>query len=195
MYLHTDDILVSPVSANELVDYARLDSDDPTIENMLLSATSLVSSFLKLTLISRTWTLKYKNWPTSGTNTRSYLSKSMLRYNQCIELPNANLIAIDSVKINGELTTEYRQVDAKPVYLEFDSIALTDNDEYALEVVYDAGFGTTASDVPDPIKNAILMVATYLHTKNGVCDSYAAIKNSGASELLAPYAVKAGIAI
>lgn len=195
MHIVTDDALVSPVSDSELIDYARLDSDDPTVSTVLLSATSIVFAFLKQDLLTRTWTLTYKDWPICGTDTYPSLSRQNYAYKQRIELPYTNLLSVTSVTVNGELFTDYQAIKGKPYSLEFDSIGYANDDGDALVIVYDAGFGALASDVPQPIKNAVLMVATYLHSHNGMCDFGDALSMSGAKQLLTPYAVKAGIVI
>ncbi len=195
MYTSTNDRLISPVFANELADYARLDSDDPTIDAMLLSATSIVLAYTKLEMIKRRYTLRFKHWPTVGISTARNLSPSMMIYKQDIELPFANLIEVVSVKVNGTLTDDYVVFEGRPDKLHFDSIYINDDDTYALEVIYDAGYGASGYDVPQAVRNAILMVASHLHTKNGVCNYGNAVKDSGAAELLTPYSVRAGISI
>ena len=195
MDIVTDDALVSPVSDSELIDYAKLDSDDQTVSTVLLSATSIVFAFLKQDLLTRTWTLTYKDWPICGTDTYPSLSRQNYAYKQRIELPYTNLLSVTSVTVNGELFTDYEIVKGKPYLLDFDSIGYANDDSDALVVVYDAGFGALASDVPQPIRNAILMTATYLHSHNGMCDFGDALSMSGAKQLLTPYAVKAGIVI
>ena len=83
----TMDALVSPATAQELVDWARLDSDDPKIESSLLVATRLVISFLKLDLLPRTYTLTYEDWPIVGTVSGGILSQQNYALKSRIELP------------------------------------------------------------------------------------------------------------
>ena len=99
MYLNTVDPIVSPVTNQALIDWARLDESDPTVTSCLTIATSLVISYLKLDLLNRNWSLRFKEWPTVGTNMRDAISPNTFYFRQIVELPNANLQSITSVKI------------------------------------------------------------------------------------------------
>lgn len=193
----TMDALVSPATAQELVDWARLDSDDPKIESSLLVATRLVISFLKLDLLPRTYTLTYEDWPIVGTVSGGILSQQNYALKSRIELPYANTISITSVTVNGVAlaSTEYRIIKGKPDRIQFDQFGYSTSDNTALEVVYTAGYGATFADVPVPIIQAVVMVAGYVHTHAGGCDMASAVKSSGASELLTPYAAMAGLSL
>jgi uncharacterized phiE125 gp8 family phage protein len=194
MHLHTDDVLKSPVFPSELVAFARLDEDDPLIETVLLSATHAVFAFLKQDLLTRTWTLTHRYWPTSGTGFRSSIIKQLYANDCYIDLPYTNLIGIDSVLVCGEASTDYLINPGKPYSIEFNNYS-TSSDQNALVVTYKAGFGDNTADIPQPIRNAIMMAAGYIHAHNGACDYTDALTSSGAKQLLIPYAVKAGIVI
>ena len=195
MDIRTNDPLQSPVFASELAAYARLDSDDPIIDTVLLSATQAVINFLKLDLMTRTWVLTHRCWPTAGTATYPHISPNSNGYLTRIELPYTNLVSVDSVSVNGEASTDYKVSEGKPYTLEFDTFSNYDSEQNALVVTYKAGFGEGTADVPQPIRNAIMMAAGYIYAHNGVCDYGDAIAMSGAKQLLVPYAVKAGIVI
>ena len=190
----TVDPLVSPATAQELIDWARLDSDDPKIESSLLVATQLVISFLKLELLPRTYTLTYEDWPTVGTEYGSHLSRRTYSNKFRIDLPYANLLSVESVKLNGVVTlaTDYRVIPGKPAQIQFDEIGYNEVDNAALEIVYSAGYGPTFANVPSPIIQSIVMVAAYIHSHSG-CDMGQAISGSGASQMLRPYAVMGGM--
>lgn len=195
MQLKTNDPIVSPVDSADFINWARLDSDDPTVAPLLISATAIVISFLKQDLINREWTLTHQDWPIAGTAAWPSISRQTYRVKARIDLPYAMLQSVTSVKVNGELSTDYDTIKGKPDQLEFDDYSVSDGDNPALEVVYTAGFGETADDVPDEIKNAIMMVGTYLHSHNGMCDYGDAVKMSGAAALLTPYAVCGGMVL
>ena len=192
----TLDPLIAPVTDQELVDWARLDSDDPKIGPSLIMATSLVISFLKLDLLQRTYTLTHDDWPTVGTTTGSKLSRQTYASNPRIDLLYANLLSITTVKVNGVLLTtdDYRLIAGKPYKLEFQTFSQSVSyfKEFpAIEIVYEAGYAL-ATSIPDPIKQAVLIVASYLIMNSG-CAAGNAINESGAAELLRPYAVNAGM--
>ena len=195
MNIETNDPLESPVFASELVNYAKLDSDDPMIETVLLSATSAVFSFLKQDLMTRTWTLTYRDWPSVGAPYYNQLYRRGYHLKHCIDLPYTNLVSVDSALLNGEASTDYLVNAGKPYALEFDSFGIGSGDSNAIEITYKAGFGTSTADVPQPIRNAIMMAAGYIYAHNGACDYNDALSMSGAKQLLTPYAVKAGLVI
>jgi uncharacterized phiE125 gp8 family phage protein len=196
MYLNTVEEIRSPVSARSLIDWARLDENDPTVTSCLNIATSLVISYLKLDLLNRTWSLKFKEWPSVGTYMRDSISPNTLYARSIIELPNANLQSITSVKINNVLTTDYTVLDVNPAAIQFDDIATHDSDNYALEIEYIAGYGTNQNDVPMPIRDAILMTAAYISENRGGCSAGgSALDMSGAKMLLSSYAIRGGIVL
>ncbi|APC46532.1 gene transfer agent protein [Alteromonas phage PB15] len=195
MNIETNDPLESPVFASDLVNYAKLDSDDPMIETVLLSATSAVFSFLKQDLMTRTWTLTYRDWPSVGAPYYNQLYRRGYHLKHCIELPYTNLVSVDSVLLGGEASTDYLVNAGKPYVLEFDNFTTSSDDQNAIEITYKAGFGASSVDVPQPIRNAIMMAAGYIYAHNGACDYNDALAMSGAKQLLTPYAVKAGLVI
>ena len=195
MHLRTDDPLKSPVFASELVSWARLDSDDPMIESALIAATSAVFAFLKQDLTTRTWTATFEDWPTNGTYSYPSISPANYGSRRRIELPYTNLISIDEVRINGELEAEYRIIKGKPYCIQFDNWGYTTDDIDALAITYKAGYGESTADVPEAIRKAIMLAATYIIAHNGECDAGDSLSLSGAKPLLVPYAVKAGITI
>lgn len=195
MNIETNDLLASPVFASELANYAKLDSDDPMIDTVLLSATSAVFSFLKQDLMTRTWTLTYRYWPSVGAPYYNQIYRRGYSLRHCIELPYTNLVSVDSVLLDGEASTDYLINSGKPYALEFDNFYTGNDDANAIEITYKAGFGESTADVPQPIRNAIMMTAGYIYAHNGACDYNDALAMSGARQLLTPYAVKAGIVI
>lgn len=192
----TVDPLISPAGAQDLIDWARLDSDDPKIGASLLIATKLVTTFLSLEILPRTYTLTYEDWPIVGTVAGRGLSPVNYANKTRVDLPYANAISITSVSVNGELLTtdDYRLIKGRPDQIQFKTIGYNDIDSTAIEIVYVAGYGLTSASVPAPIIQAITMVAGYIHAHAGACNMGNAVRSSGASELLTPYAVMAGLA-
>lgn len=195
MFLTTSDQIVPPVSSQELADWSRLDSDDPTLRTALYIATNAVISYLKLDLINRSWLLRYREWPKIGTKLDYSISRNQSYWREIIELPNANLQSIESVKVNGVLTTDYIVLDGNPSAIQFETVPTYDNDNYALEVEYTAGYGSASAQVPEPIRTAIIMVASYISEHRGGCDTGNALEMSGAKSLIASYAIRGGIVL
>lgn len=195
MFLTTTDQIRPPVSTQELADWSRLDSDDPTLTSALIIATNAVISYLKLDLINRSWSLRYREWPKIGTTRLYGISPNRSYHKEIIELPNANLRSIESVKVNGVLTTDYIVLDGSPSALQFDSVPVYDDENYALEVEYTAGYGSSSNDVPQPIRTAILMAASYISEHRGGCNMGDTLDMSGAKSLLASYAIRGGVVL
>ena len=60
----------------------------------------------------------------------------------------------------------------------------------AIEVVYVAGYGDAATDVPAPLKRAVKQLAGYLYAHRGDgCDVEDAYSKSGASGIVGRYKV------
>lgn len=176
MNISTSDQLVSPVIKSEFSDWAKLDSDDPTIDACLSLATSAVINFLKQDLLNRKWTLT-----TTPNNT-------------IIELPYTKLVSIESITLDGEsiAPTDYKAQAGKPYKIAFNNMVIGGSE---LVIEYIAGFGEQPHQVPNEIKNAIKMVATYVHSHNGACDGAHALEASGAKSFIIQHAVNGGIAI
>ncbi len=181
---------VSPVSATELNDWVRgLDECDPMLKVVLKAATGFVIDWLELELLSRDRLATWKDWPVIGTPTAG-ISHTNATYKTTLEIPYANLITMDAVLIDGALVTDYHLfTDQRPALIDLrDVFSVSDYDEPAIQIQYQAGFGG-ADDVPDDIKIGIMMLAGYMYDKRGACDLGEALSNSGAKSLLQPHKV------
>lgn len=188
----------SPVTQIELADWLRGDEGDPIYSGLLVSATSIVINYLQRELIARDWILTYQDWPTGGTMVINSLSQNTACYQNRIELPYANLIGVDAVIAYGEALTadDYTIINQLPAQLCFESFGgyYSGCSDPALQVQYRAGFGEVGSDVPEPIKQGLLMVAGYLYLNRG-CSSQDALNNSGAGVALQPFRVRGGVIV
>jgi len=195
MSFTTNDGLIAPVSTLELSDWARLDIDDPTLQGSLISATQLVISYLKQDLITRQYQLKLVDWPSDYKTNYNHLSRPSSIYKLDIDLPMANIQSITEVRVLGVATTDYVLFSEKQAFIRFNNVYL-DNDLTlnAIEVDYLAGFGYSVNDIPEPIKQAVLMVAAHIVLHRG-CNGSDALKMSGAMGLLIPFAVNGGFVI
>lgn len=183
----TTDATVSPVSIGDAVEFLGLPSGmgNPVVDSLLLAATDAVVSFTGKDLLTREWTLTHWDWPTWGTLARRNVGMPTGDYRREIELPYATTANVLSVESYGEAVTEFEARDASII------IGGTGqsggNDDPAIVVVYEAGFGPDASDVPAAIRQAVLMHAAWLYEHRGECDADMGIIRSGAASLLAPW--------
>lgn len=183
----TSDPLVAPVSASDAADYIGCDSSDPLLPGILMSATDAVIQHLGLDLLKRSWVLTHWDWPAIGTITSPNLGSRQWSAAGEIALPFANLVSVTSVTVYGT-TLAADQYDARGNRLRFDTPSISyDSDDAAIIVEYDAGYGENNSDVPDSIKQAILMVASFLFEHRGSCDATGALTKSGAQFALQPH--------
>jgi uncharacterized phiE125 gp8 family phage protein len=189
MIARTNDPLVSPVTASELADYLGLpNATDPSLDGILIGATSATIRFLHYDLITRDWTLTHWDWPYSGTKTRPTLSREPSSLDREIYIPYGLVTAVASVEIYGNATTNYVQRNDAIVFPKgTQSDEYKDNADPAIVVSYSAGFGATAADVPGAIKQGITMAAAFMYEHRGECEADQALKRSGAVEILQPF--------
>jgi len=181
--------VVSPVTEQALIDYLVLPATDPNLAGLLKSATGAVIRYLGYDLLARDWVLKHWDWPTSGTTANPTLSGQAGYAKREIVLPYANILSVDSVLVYGTASTDY---ETRTDSIVFGSSAVIfsndgDNQDPAIEVGYSAGFGATDDDVPEEIKEAILLLAAFMYEHRGACSSLNQIKESGAESLLIPW--------
>ena len=184
MTARTNDPLVSPVTNAEAADFIGVDSTDPILPGLLLSATDAVIRAIQYDLEPRDWTLTLWDWPTIGTRTAPNIGRAMYEFKREIELPYAALISVESVTAYGNPVADFIQRENSIVLsrgLARETYA--DNEDPAIVVEYRAGF----DPVPEPIKQAILMVMAFLFEHRGACDGQEALWRSGAKSLLTPW--------
>ena len=184
MTAKTNDPLVSPVTNAEAANFIGADDTDPILPGLLLSATDAVIRAIQYDLEPRDWKLTLWEWPIVGTRTAPNLARAPYSFKREIELPYAALISVTSVTSYGDPVTDFTQREtsiimprglAKETY--------KDNDDPAIVVEYRAGF----DPVPEPIRQAIIMVAAFLFEHRGACDGQEALWRSGAKSLLVPW--------
>jgi len=179
----------SPVSSSDLAAWLRTDdTSDPMLSVCWSAATNAVIEFLKLDLLSRDRLLTLAEWPTKGTKTHG-LGRSTIEYCDTVELPYTNLLNVDGIEVFGAITTDYEIMQGNPAKIRFThtSIAYNDQDP-AIVIQYQAGYGADSELVPEAIKIAITMLAGYVFMHRGSCDMTQAMEKSGAKMMLIPYA-------
>lgn len=181
--------LTPPVTTQELADWLRLDdATDPVLNGILLASTSYVIERLQSELINRTRTVTYQHWPTVGRIPNVSISHTEAEFVREIKLPYATLVSVKLVELYGEAFTDYTIQQTTPATLYMSSgTFVAPQTEPAIYVEYTAGYGATATDVPDAIKAGVTMLAAYMYEHRGACDAMQAFNNSGAKELLTPY--------
>jgi hypothetical protein len=194
----TNDPIESPVTAQELADWLRLDdASDPVLPGMLTLATQLVEDYLNLALLVRTFNLVYSHWPMLGSPAGG-LSRRGDYPAAAIALPFAayELVQVESLALYGDASTDFQITSGQPATLEFTTTLahVLNPPEPAIVCIYSSGYDEDAASnsarndgVPGAIKQGLLIVAGYLFKNRGACNIQDAIKDSGANVILYPF--------
>lgn len=206
----TTDALVEPVTAAELRTQLRTDSTnlpDSEAENLVKMARVYLEDMTSLAMIDQTWTLTLDEWPQrldgvwwdgirDGAISELYNPANL----SSVFLPRFPLDSITSVTVYDEASNatavtiaDTFDIDTyqKPGRMTLKRgatwpVAMRANN--AVVVVYVAGYGPAASDVPLPVKQAVLLMAVGLYANRGDgCDMGQLYKTSGAELMLSPY--------
>ena len=182
----TQGATVSPVALADALAFVGLPGPtDPLMDGLLIAATDAVINYIGFDLLTREWTLTHWDWPTYGTLAARNLGRATGAYAREISLPYARNADVASVTIYGEAELTFTNRGRSIVLRGSGRDGF--NDDPAIVVVYDAGFGPDASDVPAQIKQAILMLAAWLYEHRGQCDAADGIQKSGAASILTPW--------
>ena len=177
---------VSPVPLADALEFASLPGPtDPLMEALLIAATDAVINYIGFDLLTREWTLTHWDWPTYGTLAARNLGQPTGSFAREISLPYARNATVVSVTSYGEPQLTFTNRGRSIVLRGSDRDGF--NDEPAIVVVYEAGFGADPSDVPAQIRQAILMLAAWLYEHRGQCDAPDGVQKSGAASILTPW--------
>lgn len=159
---------VEPVSLDEVLVHTHADSgpEDSYFTDILVpAARQKAEEYQNRAYLTQTLRLVFDGYPSGS-----------------IELPYSPVISVDSVKYYGTDSTEYEipltnldvDVTADPCVinlkygLTMPSTTLRANSGF--QVNYTAGYGATASQVPQKVKLAILFLVGYWYREKGVTD-------------------------
>lgn len=136
----------------------------------------LITSLIKT---ARQWCEGYQN--------RSYITRTITlktdRFPNVFRLPRPQLLTVTSIKyidLNGVQQTLAASVYDLDLYSQPGRVALAYNQSWpsirgdinSVEVIYTAGYGATAANVPDNIKAAIKLLVAHLYEhRSAVCDA------------------------
>jgi uncharacterized phiE125 gp8 family phage protein len=168
---------IEPISTADAKAHLRVDSsaDDALIDGLVAAARLICENICQRSFIETTWLLTLDHFPPTcyGDSTRS-LERQYSGRNGVIVFPWAQPTAVDSVKyidINGVQqtvpTSDYifdgRSLKGRltPAYAK--TWAPTRSIINAVEIQFKAGFGTSASDVPQSVTAAIKLVLGVLY--------------------------------
>ncbi len=151
-----------PVSKSTAKDHLRVDftNDDSMIERQIESARRYIEKVSGLSLIDQTWRWTRDRFP-----------------GDVFDIPRPPLQSVNSIKYtdsDGNTST----VSSSKYIVDTDStpgrVALKDDEDWpnvdpqlqvvnGVEINFDAGYGSSASDVPSDLRDAILLVVGHLY--------------------------------
>jgi uncharacterized phiE125 gp8 family phage protein len=199
---------VEPVTLNELKEHMRLDGsgDDIYLLDLLAEARQMIEDHIGMAMLTQSWTLTLDSWPhgqerwwdgvRQGHINSIYAAPHLVD----VELPKYPLQSITSVTVYDEDGTSSAVTVADVFDIDTQQmpgritlqrgavwpIAMRANN--AIEIIYISGYGSSASDVPAPLKRAVKQLAAYLYAHRGDgCDMGQAMSQSGVISILNTY--------
>ena len=202
---------VEPVTADELREKLRETSSqlgDTEANELIATAREYAEKQTGLALITQSWRMAIDRWPSArepwwdgvrdGSITELYGPQSA----SDLHFPRYPLQSVDNVTVYDEDTNSPAVTIANVFDVDTYSepgrmtlkrgatwpVALRANN--AIEIVYTAGYGDAATDVPAPLKRAVKTTAAYMYANRGDgCGCDVAAIESGAQAILNGYKV------
>lgn len=194
-----------PITKAEAKAQLRLDasdtSEDSQLDLYITAAREQCETYTGLALITQTWKLTLDHWPTDrepwwdGVKQTSISELSSSHRASNILLPRYPLQSVDSVTADGEsvtvgdiFITDTQQLPGRLVLKLGQTFPVTIERANAIEIEYTAGYGDNASDVPAPLRLALIqMVATLYEHRGDGCTAVDAMHQSGAKRMFDSY--------
>lgn len=186
--LHTPP-LIEPVSLDEAKQYLKIDTnaEDDLISRLIVTARQHVETLSDLILIEQIWRVYFNNWPSNAQLTLPVMPISTIT---SLKTYNQEDVAseIDAVHYYGDSISTPPQLILRPSR----SWIKPARPVNGIEVEVVAGFGPMASDVPEPLRQAILLlVAHWYENRHAACDGQPNHDiNAAINKVIAPFKVK-----
>jgi uncharacterized phiE125 gp8 family phage protein len=179
---------IEPVSLSETKQWLRIDEndEDDLLAALNVSARLTIEAYTRRSLLTQNWRMTLDAWPQS----------SKCRAPLAISIPFAPFRQISAVRVFDK--TDVAQIVAPNSYhapAADDRARLTftsqppapgrRNDGIEIDVV--AGYGDNASDVPEPLRRAILMLVAQWHEHRGDTQTSNDAMPLAVKALAAPY--------
>jgi uncharacterized phiE125 gp8 family phage protein len=158
--------LIEPISVGELKTYLRLDgvSEEGLLAGFITTARLQIEAALSLALITQTWSWTFDQWPQSATvdlpmsPVQSITSITVTTPGSMTTLPSSAYV-LDGMSIPARLITrtQWPQTAMSP---------------RGIAITFAAGFGPHPSDVPPPLRQALLQLAAHWYSRrdaDGAC--------------------------
>ncbi len=146
--------LVEPVSKEELIHYARIDSaeEDSVIEEVIEIARVRIENFLNRKLIKQKWQLFF------GREEIDFSRRICMPFHGLLEIIDFQAILQDESEEELEQFILWKHLRPEEITLQ----NLPTGTRF-VKLEADFGYGATAADIPATLKKGILMLATELY--------------------------------
>lgn len=175
-----------PVTVTEAKDQSRIDGtdEDTVLTRLIIVARTTVEKLSGRTLITQTWDVIYNNFP-SG-DEAIYLPNTPLQSVSSITYVDENGVTQTWASSNYTVDTDGQIGRVFPAYDK--SYPTVRNQKNAVTVRFVSGYGSS-SDVPEPIRHAILMLVgeMFERREEGIVGVNMSKVIVTAEQLLSPY--------
>jgi uncharacterized phiE125 gp8 family phage protein len=177
---------VEPISLAEAKAHLRVDvsSEDTLIQSLIMASRLHIEAALDLALVTQSWRYRRDAWPRSG----------------CIAMPMRPIQSVTSVQVYArddssesiDIADFVLDGDSNPARLVWRGGGAPPKPGRAangIEIDFVAGFGDAADDVPQPIRQSLLLLVAHWYENREPVEIGATATPipSGVSELLLPY--------
>lgn len=194
-----------PLALEDVKAWARIDGsdDDKLLWNLVSAARTAAEEFLRRSLLSQTWKLTLDLANGSGGGPwwdgvrEGAIGELYGELPRTIPLPKGPVTAISSVatynsaNVSSIFDPSNYRTDSSGDRLILNSGAIWPSAIRPLagcEITYVAGYGSTSSHIPQPIRTGMLIHVASLYEQRGMCEDAMALP-AGSKQLYGPYRV------
>src|SRR5262245_55011603 len=176
-----------PVTLDEFKLHLRLDTSDQDsmLATLITAARQMLEETLWRQFIVATWSLHLDTWQTCIAVPRPPLANMVPTVNE----PDLGIAYIDSAGVVQVLDPATYQVDtaSQPGRILFTSLPALGTGLTPVTITYQAGYGFQASEVPAPLRQAILLFAADMYEHPEAQAEQRLLENKTVCWLLGPY--------
>lgn len=194
---------IEPVTLAEAKAHLRIDhtDDDSLITELIVAARQYCEMNAGIAFVSQTWTWTLNDWlshirrPDADAPISELFSGGSARYAEVPRGPLASVASIttfddDDVGTVWSTTNYYVAAAQNRIYRRVGAAwPIPARTADGIEIVYVAGFGAAAADVPGPLRRAVLLMAAHLYERRVPVADAASVYSVplGLPDLLSPY--------
>lgn len=172
-----------PVTSSDAKAFARIETsdEDDLVATLIAVATEHIEAATGLALLTQKWRLTLDAWPRGG----------------IVEIACSPVQTVDEVQVYDaggrpslvDLSSSVLDAKARPARLYLGTPSAPGRMLNGIEIDFTAGFGDTAADVPDALKQAILLHVARMYEFRGAvsAENQPAAIPPGYDRLIAPW--------